>query len=205
MASFKHDTFIQDIQSVHPIKVHWAGMESDTVRMQRAGWNFMMDYRYEYMAFQFAMRYGSIGMACMFEEMQIEMLLKGMPIIAHTGPPRGQDQVIIRSGAMEPSWRAIDMGAGMRNEHDMQSQGMSTQYSLYEKFEELFPEPSIVAAPEEKEIIVPDQHTVDDLLEFILKKQAPGQAEIRDRNKRREGRATRRAQIVTPDEALNYG
>ena len=185
------------LQQYAGMKIRWAGMVGTIVDMQRAGWKFMVDtddYRHQ---FRFAMQYGDNGLAwAMDEYMIVNERLKDITIPIGGGPAKVYYET--RTPVTPVDWQPFDAEAGVRNIHTLEATYGVGDPPIWDIFEKLFPEPVAYAAREEKQIVVPEEHDVAKLLDMILEQQAPVQAEIRDRSRKREARETRQhASIVT--------
>lgn len=149
-----------------PIKLHWAGWETDTFRLQQCGWQLSADQDLAYNKMRIALRHADLGMRAISQSINFnyhEALLD----------PRYIGQAVIGIQAMAPdihihrrpimreygdvsNFRAIDAAPQFNERLDIQSLDDFAHF----------------AAPlvRTQEIIVPEE-SVDDLLARILDKQ----------------------------------
>ena len=196
-------TFMSNLGKVSSptCKVLFAGFESDTYRLQQAGWQFSFERMINSAGIRLAMKY------------------EPARIYAITAPIA--DRALYEFAAKQPSWEfpipfqvimvgndircqiIPMMGAGQWGAFDATPQYHQTQEV---KFEDLVPFRPI--STDAKEIVIA-QDNVPAMLEAILKLQDPKQAEIRERQRKeawlvdaglKEGYAPQRdirAQIIT--------
>lgn len=175
---------------LHPLQVYCGGWKSDTVTLERAGWrfhlteeSFNMTYRIVMMS-PYQMRY-----MIAFDEFSIDHVLRagffmrGDPFDMVSGSPR----LIKAFHEATP----LFMEDSMHAELDRIRNGEYFQGDLFPNS----PNPTFRG---EKEIILPDEQTVDELLDIIIAKQIPEQKAIRERFRKRE---KRQASIITLEDA----
>jgi len=183
-------------------------MESDTVRMQKAGWQFMMDRDIARMTIILAARYGSARTCIYFPEENVDMFFERDFIYKAANIPFGQE--IHFQSNQPPSFKPVDMHQGFKhdvnfvyntlkdvpNAYNMGEGGIIApgfyKYALHEEFDKFFPEPTEVQEgaiqPQTniKEVIkeVEKDYSVDELMSMVLDKQAPIQEEIKGKRRR---------------------
>ena len=176
---------------IHPLEVFCGGWRSDTVLLEREGWRFMMEQRDFNRTIRLMMHNPSNGQNAAISFRSFEeydhfrgpLVLQGTPFTMLTGTPEAilavqESTPIFMEDAMLEERQSIMMNVPLR---------------------ELFPQSANPAyAGEAQEIYVPDEKTVDQLLDVILKQQVPEQKVLRDRERKR---SRRRATILTLEDA----
>lgn len=176
----------QHWSSLARMKVRWAGMEGYAGVMAASGWRFAVDRDLAYCGIRIAMQYGNNGLTYMMPEepMLREMLEFNYSIDIPSGGPARETIVYMHSA---PSFEASSF-VEFDPRKSMYTPELQRGLSYEELFNEVFPPIDAVYTQEAKEIIVPDEQSVEQLMAMILDKQAPVQAGIRERNRKRERR-----------------
>ena len=146
-----------------PLRVHWAGWETDTYRLQKAGWQISADQDVFGNRMRIAMKHDGFQMRAVspYIGFHYERALRDHDYLGHIGlhvdRAMGRDIMIHEHGMVDWNFQAID------------AQPTFTE-SRVSRIEDL----AHFAAPlvKTREIIIP-QDSVPDLLERILKLQQP--------------------------------
>lgn len=193
---------IERIPISYPVKVFFAGFESDTFRLQRAGWQLSMENTIEMCrdghTVRLAMKHeqarlyaltnrvplGSRYLAAVtFGETQaVRQFIESVQFDVICVAPAIQFQVIPEMGPM--SFQAIDATPQFmdRKTVDLETIGMFKPLALSEDVELYVPEKS-----------------VPELLELIRQKQEPIQKELREKKRKAAMREDVRAQMLGDD------
>lgn len=173
------------------LDVEFMGFRSSTAQLQHAGWEFMAQEDPARMAVRVSFKSPRHGLVMIGEWLDFERI-SGRFLKTHYMPIQHErpcvrvsqvlhecTQVFVRT--METSWTPVDMRPTVDSDFEFD----------FDRLTSLF---RPIAVPEEKEIIVGPQN-VDEALKLILAMQAPGQAELRERNRSQARRV--HAQVVS--------
>lgn len=160
--------------------VHFAGFESDTLRLQRAGWQISAEQLVNRHAIRLALKFeparvfaltNAVSMKDFYEWDQRGRSVS-CPIGFHVQHIANDMRFQIMPMSYRPSFAPIDATPAFEERQEV-------------RFEDLIPfRPLSIDAPE----IVIAQADVSELLDAIIKKQDPKQKEIRERVRRDEWR-----------------
>lgn len=196
----RHNPFGMDIliQS-RPIPVEILGLQSDTLSLQRAGWDFLAHESIESWSVRLMARHRGTGIVAKLEAMDDFGRLLGHYGRGFSGMPAER---MFQPEAMPQGFRAVWVASekyvtimeDLNGFHpvDMRPQVIElraggkplTEFNLFRSL-----------VPEVREIIV-DPTDVQHCLDLILKLQAPQLAEVRKRNRQREAGEASAASLV---------
>jgi hypothetical protein len=180
-----------------PVPVVWSGFESDTYRLGRAGWQVAIEEEQMRMELRLMMHHPNFGLTA-YGIMRDSFALRDMSIGRFASvdrlPPfviqmvRAKDhRVVMHEPLNLADFRRVETVPTVTS-----WEGRMEDFPL---FAELF-----APIPEAQELIV-DPQDVQAMLDQILKVQAPMRKEIRERDRRRDGREAEmrqvHAQIIT--------
>lgn len=176
----------------YPVKVIFAGWESDTLRLQQSGWNLSVRQRPDYLGYELAITNQTLGLYAFSDESRFDG-----PFYQHGVPPSGRDLVpfIIRQVVNRGSTiMTMDMTVQSVNEFSPIDARPMVNSDNFMKVEDLN-----IWRPLAEEIYVEEVNmTVLDHLQAIKDLQAPDQARIRERVLRdREAEVVTHANIVS--------
>ena len=172
---------------IHPIPVYWCGFKSDTVMMERAGWEFHYEYELYCNQYRFAAHNNYLGLYCIFREFDFDAMMNHGFFMQGT---IAKDVIVQHDMPGSVMYKPVGMEDSLHIQYERMRRDELSKM-IHDPF------PGEVVRPEEKEIIVPDEKPVQQLLDMILDKQAPVQAEIRERNRQRDRLSNRQATIIT--------
>jgi hypothetical protein len=164
-----------------PIPVRWAGFESDTYTLGRAGWQIALNESLNTMELQLVMHHSHFGLSAvgrMRDSYAIRELMMGYGDMSRL-PPFIIQACMAKDGrvqVMEP----LNLADFHRVETVPMIREWVGRFEDMPMFAELF-----APIPEAQELIV-DPSDVQAMLDLILKAQAPIRKEIRQRDARRE-------------------
>lgn len=191
----------RDRRFIHPIDVVCEGWKSNSVALERYGWRFEIqeDYMrsrmfslimYHRSRHSFAVHFSNLDMS-QFRD----VYTRGSTPLYIAGDPFSRVEGTHESIRVFEAMRPVYMEDAMMTERENHSMGKSVY--------DIFPQSAQPQfADEEKEIIVPDEKTVEELMAMILKKQVPDQEIIRANANRRK---RRQATIITMEEIRDVG
>lgn len=174
-----------------PCEVHFAGWKSDTYSLGRAGWKVSIE---EYTRLDYS--YGRQRMLLHHPELGLNGIAESQgdfqPSEWRHHHMTGRLPVfVVKNIVARTMYRVNDDLSNFRDWHDtVPAMIVVSEFDLYH-----LPLFQKIAKPVAEELIV-DPLTVSELLDQIRKRQAPGQAEIRQRDRSRET-PTMHAQILT--------
>jgi hypothetical protein len=162
-----------------PVKIHWAGWESDTLRLSRSGWDISVEQDYYEDSLRFALRH---------KEARVYGISEPIPYreVAQAGLPPGKISEIISQ-----------MGVRVSLANEFQ---IIIQETMMPRFEPGDMTPSITERkiyhiedlkifktrpPDAQEVLL-DMPTIDEVLKYALKLQEPIQAELREKKRKAE-------------------
>lgn len=160
-----------------PIRTYMLGMESTTLKMQQAGWEFSSEYRIEYMATRVIARHEAARMIALSDMFEADLMR-----YAHDAQYIDRIGIHFRYVANRMNIQLQESSFDF-NPVDMYPQFIQTK-NIDVNDMNIFAKPLVRT----NEIIVPEE-TVDDLMGRILELQEPGRQEYYKRKMRedREG------------------
>lgn len=175
---FLDDGLIRGIISP-PIRVRWAGWESDTTRLYRHGWEISAEQDYYQDVLRIALKHKEAKMYGISNPIRYREL-------AHAG--LGQMK-------MEEILREIGLDVALANDITLNIVDTSLP-----KFEPIEAQPTFIerkiyhledlkifkTRPKDAQEVLLDMPTIDEVLKYALKLQAPAQAELREKKRRAE-------------------
>lgn len=202
MANYQQGTFGQTAQTLygrqqlHPFEVRADGWTSDSLTLERNGWRFQVEHEMSRDLYRIIIGKPGTSQMVILEALYMQQLREGarIPIVLKGSPfTEMQERTYAAHRDRGEGFHAVSMEDAYFCEREAFA-GMRRVLP-----HDLFPQSSEEAAyaDEEKQIVVPDQQTVDQLLDTILKKQAPQQKDIRQRARTK---AKRSASIILLDE-----
>ena len=178
-----------------PIKVHFAGWESDTYCLGRAGWKMAheADPRWRHDRFMFHHERAALTATGMLKDPYRYRDIANRPYI-----PEDHDEGCIviehmasvgRFPVQMVDWNFRLSGYRLADTDPVMRQGTQAELHSMPLFAELF-----TNRPETQELIV-EPEDVQQLLDKIVRLQAPGMREIRARDRKRESQEERGAAV----------
>ena len=174
-----------------PIPVRCDGWQSDTLTLERHGYQFMVDHDLSRMMYRIAIGKAGCKSMIVIDDLNYDQYLSsGRPLEFHGEFMTGME-VRYYGGSREPQFTTVSMNDAYFCEREVEMNQRRIDVR------DLFPQSQTA---EDSMIVLPDQQTVKDALEVILEMQEPRQQEIKENQRRREAVAKTHAQIVTLEE-----
>lgn len=150
------------------IRIRWAGWEARAYDLQRNGWDFHVDYSPQYYSYRMAMSNERAHMYGVSNHIGAETL------------EEGGHRILERFPLVEIALMGKDIYFNVTQPMNFQAVDMTptpVDYGTYRKHISEFGvfklKEQKVITEEPKRIILPDEYSVDELLDVILKKQEP--------------------------------
>jgi len=176
-----------------PIPIRCDGWVSDTLTLQRHGYEFKVSKDESRLAYMIAIGKAGCSSMIMIDDFHYEDFMRsGRPLEFHGEFITKMDVQYVKTKKEFSNFVSVDMNDAYWCETEVQYQ------SRHIDVRELFPQSE--KASEDSLIVLPDKQTVNEALEIILEKQAPRQEEIKRNRKRRDLVEKTQARIVTLEE-----